>query len=107
MCSSLVLEWRSLVRAVLVFILPALHDWRAGFLGMDPARVFVLRGARMACNECGGYREELVLSPRRDSMLTHDPPYVSFLLFRRGLLSSSHNPATRFAADGRGGGGQG
>src|SRR5215208_6973287 len=42
----------------------------------------------MACNECGGYREELVLNPRRDFMLTLDPPYVSFLLFRRGLLPS-------------------
>jgi hypothetical protein len=28
----------------------------------------------MACNECGGYREELVLNPRRDFMLTLDPP---------------------------------
>jgi hypothetical protein len=40
----------------------------------------------MACNECGGYREELVLNPRRDFMLTLDPPYVrNFLLFAGGF----------------------
>src|SRR5215203_7067622 len=44
-------------------------------------------GARMPPNECGGYREGLVLSPRRDSMLALDPP-VSFCFFRRGLLTS-------------------
>jgi hypothetical protein len=41
MCSSLVLEWRSTVRAVL-------RDWRAGVLRVSPARVFVFRGAAMA-----------------------------------------------------------
>jgi hypothetical protein len=69
-------------------MLSALRDLRAGFLSVYPARVFFFRGARLACNECGGYREGLVLSPRRDSMLTLDPPLCQFLLFRRGILSS-------------------
>jgi hypothetical protein len=47
MCSSLVLEWRNTVRAVIGHA-PALRDLRAGFLSMYPARVFVSRGARMA-----------------------------------------------------------
>jgi hypothetical protein len=44
-------------------------------------------GARMACNECGGYREELVLNPRRDFMLTLDPPPMSgvFYFFAGGF----------------------
>jgi hypothetical protein len=42
-----VLEWRSAVRAVLTYS-SALRDWRAGFLSMYQARVFVFRAAGMA-----------------------------------------------------------
>ena len=49
-CSSLVLECPSTVRAVLFSILLALRDWRVGFLCVLPARVFVSRPARLRSN---------------------------------------------------------
>jgi hypothetical protein len=49
----------------------------------NPARVFVFRGARMDCNECGGYREGLVLSP--PAGLIADPsPLCLFSAFPPG-----------------------
>jgi hypothetical protein len=35
-----------------LFYSPALHDLRAGLLGMHPARVFVFRGARLRMMTC-------------------------------------------------------
>jgi hypothetical protein len=50
----------------------------------------------MACNECGGYREELVLNPRRDFMLTLDPPLCQFSAFSPG--ASPFSRRTRMAS---------
>jgi len=49
------------------------------------ARVFVSRSARMACNDCGGYRKGLVLSPPAGFYAETRPPYVSFLLSAGGF----------------------
>ena len=67
-------------------------DEAARILRLTPGRIRqMLRAGDLEGippEEGGGYREGLVLSPPAEFYVGIRPPCVSFLLFRRGLLSS-------------------